>query len=275
MIIIAIIAGAAVLIAALYLLGLYPGRERKGILSPFLGRYVAHRGLFDNNNGPRENSMEAFEKAIENGYGIELDIQLSRDGTLVVFHDETLLRMCKNAKRVTDLTAEELSSFTLGEGRERIPLFSDVLKKVSGRVPLLIEIKPHGDCVETARKAACLLKDYKGDYGIQSFHPGPLLWYRKNCPEVPRGILSTDYRRNKMDRPWYQQFLLSNLLVNFAVKPDYIAYNHKYADQFSFRLGRRLYKYKCAAWTVRTQKALDEARKSFDIFIFDSFIPKE
>ncbi len=275
MVIFATVAGVAILIAALYLLGLYPGRERKGILSDFLGEYIAHRGLFDNNKGPCENSMEAFQRALENGYGIELDIQLSKDDFLVVFHDETLLRMCKSAKKVSDLTVKELSSFTLGEGEERIPLFSDVLKMVGGKVPLLIEIKPHGDCIKTARKAAELMRDYKGAYAIQSFHPAPLLWYKKNCPDIPRGLLSTDYKRNKMDRPWYQQFLLSNLLVNFAVRPDYVAYNHKYADQFSFRLGRRLYKYKCAAWTIRSQKALEKARENFDIFIFDSFIPKE
>ena len=193
----------------------------------------------------------------------------------MVFHDETLLRVCKSAKKVSDLTLEELSAFTLGEGQEKIPQFYEVLKAVGATVPLLIEIKPHGDCVETARRAAEILKDYKGAYTVQSFHPAPLLWYKKNYPYVPRGLLSTDYRRNGTDRPWIQRFLMSNLLVNFAVRPDYIAYNHKYADQPSFRLGRKLYKYKCAAWTIRSQKALEKARKSFDIFVFDSFIPKE
>ena len=210
MVIFAIIAGVVVLLAALYLLGLYPGRERKDILSPFLGRYIAHRGLFDNNKGPFENSIPAFQKAADKGYGIELDIQLSKDGSLVVFHDETLLRVCKSAKKVSDLTVKELSEFNLGEGEDKIPLFSEVLKVASGKVPLLIEIKPHGDCVEVARKAAALLKDYRGDYTIQSFHPAPLLWYKKNCPHVPRGLLSTDYKRNRMDRPRYQQFLLCN-----------------------------------------------------------------
>lgn len=271
----AIVAGMVVLLAALYFLGLYPGKERKGILLPFLGKYIAHRGLFDNNNGPYENSLPAFQRAVDSGYGIELDIQLSKDGYLVVFHDETLLRVCKNAKKISNLTLEEISAFNLGDDEDTIPLFSDVLNLVVGRVPLLIEIKPHGDCVETAKKAAEILKDYKGAYAVQSFHPAPLLWYKKNCPDVPRGLLSTDYRRNRMDRPWYQQFLLSNLLVNFAVKPDYIAYNHKYANQLSFQLGRKLYKYKCAAWTIRSQKSLEKARKSFDIFVFDSFIPKE
>lgn len=272
MIIAIIILALIIALAALYLLSLYPGKYRPEKLKYFRGKFIAHRGLFDNNQIP-ENSLTAFRCAADHGLAMELDVQLTADEELVVFHDESLKRMCNVNKNVSDCTYEELCGYSLLKTNMRIPLFSEVLQTVNGHAPLLIEVKPHGDVIATTTSLDRLLRDYKGEYAVQSFHPSVCAWYKKYRPHIPRGLLSTDYRKNNMKRPFYQQFLLTNLMVNFYARPDFIAYNHKYADQFSYKLARKLYKFDNAAWTIRNPRDLKKAKKTFNIFIFDSFIP--
>lgn len=257
-----------------YLLCIKPHMGRREQLKPFEETYIAHRGYFDNNLDCPENSLAAFNRAVEHGYGIELDVQLTKDGRMVVFHDASLKKMCGIKKKVTACTYEELKTCRLHGTSHGIPLFTEVLKLVHGKVPLIIEIKPEGDCIETARQLAHIMKDYKGIYCIQSFHPGVLGWYKKHEPEVIRGLLSTNFRKNKIKRDPLTGFLLTNLLLNWYCKPDFIAYNHKYADEFSYRLCRRLYPVVNAAWTIRSQEELDDARKIFSIMIFDDFKPQ-
>lgn len=272
MVIFIIILSVLLISAALYLLSLYPGKYHPEKLKSFRSTLVAHRGLFDNGQIP-ENSITAFCCAAERGLAIELDVQLTADEELVVFHDESLKRMCNINKNVSDCTYEELCNYSLLRTNIRIPLFSEVLQAVNGRVPLLIEVKPHGDVIATTTSLDRLLRDYRGEYAVQSFHPSVCAWYKKYRPHIPRGILSTDYRKNNMKRPFYQQFLLTNLMVNFYAKPDFVAYNHKYANQFSYKLARKLYRFDNAAWTIRNPHELKKAKKTFNIFIFDSFVP--
>ena len=99
----------------------------------------AHRGL--HGDGAPENSMTAFRRAIDAGYGIEIDIRLANDGVLVVHHDPTLLRVCGLDKKVIDVSSRELGSVKLGDSNDTVPTFRELLDTVGGRVPLLIEIK--------------------------------------------------------------------------------------------------------------------------------------
>ena len=132
---------AFVIILLLYLWLIKPGIADRPDIASLMGHYYAHRGLHDNETDAPENSMNAFKKAIDAGYGIELDVQLTKDRIPVVFHDETLKRVCGVDGRVRDYTYEELQQFRLCRSDERIPLFSDFLKLVDGKVPLIIEIK--------------------------------------------------------------------------------------------------------------------------------------
>lgn len=256
-----------------YLFLIKPNTKRKSLMKPFEEVFIAHRGLFDNKTNAPENSLLAFRKAVQAGYGIELDIQLTKDQKMVVFHDASLKRMCGVDRILTECTYQELQQYTLAGSQERIPLFEDVLKIVKERVPMVIEIKPEGDCIKTARMLAERMSDYQGIYCIESFHPGVVGWYRKHRPEVLRGQLSTDFKKNKIACTPIQNFVLSNLLLNFYAKPDFIAYNYKYADQFSYKLCRKLYHGENVAWTIRSQEQLEAAKEIFDVFIFDSFIP--
>ncbi len=266
-----------IIIAALfvlYLLAIRPYTKRREILKPFEARPVAHRGLFDNITVP-ENSMTAFGRAVEAGYPIELDVQLTTDDRLVVFHDSSLKRVCGADKKIYEASYEELKSLRLLNTQERIPLFEDVLSLIGGKVPLVMEIKPDGRYLKTAELTSRMLKSYKGPVCLESFHPMVLGWYYKNDPKIPRGLLSTNMFKEENDQPAINKFLLSNLLLNGIARPDFISYNHLYKDQFSYRLCRALYHPVNAAWTIRSQSELERAKKTFTIFIFDSFIPEE
>lgn len=270
-----VVAGLAVFVFLFYLYSICPGRktERESLMQPFMDKYVAHRGLFNHTNRP-ENSMTAFRRALHEQYAIELDVQLTRDGKLVVFHDENLKRMCGVNKYVGECDYEELKEFSLEGTDEKIPLMEQVTALIDGKVPIVVEIKSHDRVFLTTRALADIMAEYEGVYCVQSFHPLALWWYRRYVPQIPRGQLSTDYRKNKIKTNALIGFFLSNLMLNFISKPDFISYNLKYVNQPSFRLCRRLYHPVCAAWTVRSERQLQKAKKHFQIFIFDGFMPE-
>lgn len=256
----------------LYFLAIMPRMSHKKNRADFFGVFYAHRGLHDNEREAPENSMAAFRKAVKAGYGIEMDVQLTKDKVPVVFHDFTLKRVCGQEGKVCDYTYEELQKFTLCKSEERIPRFQDVLQLVSGRVPLIIELKIEWMDVMVCPLADQLLREYQGIYCIESFNPLALLWYRRYHNEVVRGQLSDGFLKSgEFKGPLY--WFLQNLLLNWMTKPDFIAYNHKYADTVSRKLCKSLYKNLSVAWTIKSQQELEAARKSFDLIIFDSFIP--
>lgn len=258
---------------AAYLFCLAPGRDRRDRLKTFEERYIAHRGLFDNAGAAPENSLGAFRLAVEKGYGIELDVQLTADRRLVVFHDKTLKRMCGVNAALRKCSYQELQQYTLMASEERIPLLEEALKEIGGKVPLIVEIKSDGDWREVAEATAEIMDRYEGCYCVESFYPLVLGWFRKNRPEVIRGQLATDFFKSGTEKKWYRKVLASNLLLNFKSRPDFIAYNHLYAGQFSYRLCRQLFPVGNAAWTIKSQEELAQAEKTFQIIIFDSFVP--
>lgn len=256
----------------LYLLCLKPNNTRTARMQAYEKVYIAHRGLFDKARAP-ENSLEAFRRAVNGGFGIELDVQLTADGKLVVFHDESLKRMCGVARKVHKCNYRELCQYRLLDTQEKIPLLEEVLRLVGGKVPMIIEVKPEGNPIRTAKELSRQMKGYQGEYCVESFDPRVLYWYRKHDPEIIRGQLSTNFWRHENNRPWYVKVGLTNLLTNFYAKPDFIAYNYKYASQISLQICRHLYHTEMVAWTVRSPEELEQARDSFHVFIFDGFIP--
>jgi len=270
-----VIAGLAVL----FFLAIMPRMGHRKPRKAFEGVYYAHRGLFDNEGDGPENSLRAFQRAADAGYGIEMDVQATKDGVPVVFHDFTLKRMCGKEGKVCDYTWQELKGFTLGNSGETIPKFEDVLKVVGGRVPLIVEIKVEWMDLSVCPAADGLLRSYQGLYCIESFNPLVLLWYRKNHKEIVRGQLSDGFvKASKLRESWHllaQNFLLQNLLFNWLTKPDFVAYNHKYEEVLARRLCRGLYRNMAVAWTIKSQEELERAAKQFDLIIFDSFLPKQ
>lgn len=237
------------------------------------GRHYAHRGLFDNKTNAPENSLNAFRKAVNANYGIELDVQLSKDGIPVVFHDAALKRMCGVSGNVWDYTLEELQKMKLADSNETIPTFQQVLDVVNGRVPLIVEYKLDVPQVQVCEKGNALLEKYNGIYCIESFHPLALIWYKKHCPDVIRGQLSENFMKHKKNKGKPELWILKHLLSNVVTRPDFIAYSHDDKDNLSRRICRKLGALSIA-FTVRSEKEFKEARKAFDLFIFDSFIMK-
>ena len=252
-----------------------PGHYTKAMQAPFADRNYAHRGLHKKDKSIPENSLGAFRAAVNAGYGIELDVQRTSDGKLVVFHDSTLERICGDKRRLYDCTFEELQKLRLLDSEERIPLFSDVLAVIGGKVPLVVEIKSDGNWRACTEETAEMLDGYEGIYCLESFRAGVLKWFRKNRPDVIRGQLSLDYFKWHSEQPFIAKLALSDLMLNFLSRPDFISYDHSQANRLSYRLIRRLFPVENVCWTVKSQAELEEARKIFKCFIFDSFIPDE
>jgi len=261
-------------LVAVYLYAIMPRMIKRPDRTPFEGKLYAHRGLFDNETDAPENSLPAFAKAAEHGFGIEMDIQLTKDKIPVVFHDFTLRRACRTSGKVIDYTYEELKNLELFRSQEHIPTLEEALEVIGGRVPIIVELKIEWRDYRVCRIADEILRKYKGAYAIESFNPLALLWYRKNHKEVVRGQLADHFRKEgTANVPFY--FLLHYLTLNFLTKPDFIAYNHKYSKNMSRQICRYLFGAAAAGWTIKNEEQLKAAKENFDWFIFDGFIPKE
>ena len=263
-----------VLCPALYFYCIMPRFTRKEQTKRFAHQLFAHRGLFNPKLGIPENSMPAFSRAIEKGYGIELDVQITKDNRIVVFHDYSLGRMCGIDIPLETKTYAELQELCLQNTRETIPLLSDVLKLVNGQVPLLVEIKLHSFHTYPCALVDQLLQEYHGSYCIESFNSLALLWYRRHRPEVVRGQLSSNLTNPGAEGGFLLSFLVKHLLINCIGRPDFIAYSYKDYKNLSFTLNKCLYKTPVFAWTLRSPETFEASKKRFDSFIFDSFIPK-
>lgn len=264
----------AAALPALFLLMIMPRMTGKPDIKPFRRQLYAHRGLHDNTADAPENSLRAFGRAVEAGFGIELDVQLTKDEVPVVFHDFTLERMCSVSGKVCEHTFEELQQFSLCGSDQRIPRLEEVLELVGGQVPLIVELKTDNLDTRVCGKADELLSHYDGRYCIESFNPLAVLWYRRNRKGIVRGQLSDGFLKEG-EYAGVLYFLLQNLLMNWLGKPDFIAYNRKYPRILARRLCRSLYHNTAVAWTVQSQVQLEEAEEYFDAFIFDSFVPQQ
>ena len=228
---------------------------------------IAHRGLHDDTRP--ENGYGAFLAAIEHGFPIETDVRFSADGRLVVFHDDGLSRMTGDERTPGECTATELKHLRLAGTNEQIPLLSELLKWVGGKVPLLIEIKNMKGVKpkRIARALAEALEGYTGEFAVQSFQPFYVKAFKKLRPDVPCGVLGT---AEKGAAKGIQGYVIKRLPFNFLVRPDFISYRledlpRKKTEKFK---GVRL------AWTVRSEKDFERARKVADNVIFEKFIPQ-
>lgn len=258
----------------LYLFLIAPRLWNRPDTSGLEGYHYAHRGYYDQEAGIPENSLPAFQAAVDAGYGIELDVQLSSDGIPMVIHDPDLERLCGVAGKVWDYTCAELQQMTLLDTGERIPTLEEALAVIGGQVPIIVEHKM--DKVDTAvcEKAYAVLREYEGAYCVESFHPLVLLWYRQHAPEVIRGQLAQEYWKVEkfQGKPLYT--VLSFLPANVATRPDFIGYAYGDASNLSLRLCRVMGAM-TMGWTVESPEAYEEAKGQFDAVIFGEFPIKD
>ena len=232
------------------------------------GKYVAHRGLHSVDPEVYENTLEAFIFAAEKGYIIENDIHVTKDGEVVVFHDDNLLRMCGVDKEIENLTLKEIKGYKIKD-RFEIPTLKECLEAIDGKVPLLIEFKANFKTYKRLCESANdILKDYNGKYYVQSFYPLVLSWYKKHRPDVMRGQLSTAFKGEE-----FYKRIAGALLFNFLSRPDFISYEHTYKNQLNRKICTLLGAYP-VGWTFANQSEIDKSVKDFCTYIFETFIPR-
>lgn len=218
------LAAAAAVAAALPLYMIAPGKATRRQKAPFAGVNFAHRGLHTRDKKVPENSLEAFRLAAEYGYGIELDVQLSKDGQVVVFHDDTLDRVCNEHAAVCERTYEELKQLRLCGSEYTVPLFTEVLETVNGRSPLIVELKTGKRNRELCEKTYEILESYRGDVCIESFDPRIVFWFRRNAPDLVRGQLAMPARYYANEQGKLMALALSRGLFNLLTRPQFLAY---------------------------------------------------
>lgn len=231
--------------------------------------YVAHRGLFDNDTVP-ENSLPAFEKAAAMGFGIETDVQASKDGVLMIFHDDTLDRMTGVHGKLCDFSFEELRRLKLGNTECKIPTFQEFLQAAKG-VNLVVEIKTHKNIGDTEKKVVDALKNYSGNYCIESFNPFIVRWFKVHAPHIVRGQLATVNYGNALTP--LKRRLLSHLSLCKWNGSQFIAFDAEYlrGNRYVEKFAKKI---PIICWTVKSQRQHDQLCDCFDNMIFDSFVPQ-
>ena len=227
-----------------------------------LDKPIAHRGFWG--EGCAENSLTSYQRAIDKGYNIEIDVHLMADDNFAVFHDGNLKRVCGVKRSTRSLTTPELKNYHLSGTEDTIPSLQEVLDLVDGQVGLLIEMKDFTNRNDACLKLYNILKNYKGKYAIQSFnlaaHGTALRWWRKHSVDVPIGILST--------RPL--EVLLPGWRKHIA--PDFYAFDIKGLPVSYIERQRNVAGAKLLTWTIRSQEAYDKARRvGVDNIIFDTY----
>lgn len=244
------IAGLAVALAAgfWFATGGIPDREVPAWVT---AQPIAHRGQWTEGPARPENSLASFEQAAQNGFAIELDVQLSSDNQVVVFHDDDLDRLTDEAGAVGDMPLTKLRRLRLLDGNERIPTLHEALEIIDGRVPVFVEIKNRDSVGTLEDKVAREVDAYDGEAAIMSFNPYSMAQVAKTAPGVTRGQLSSALRGE--DLAFYEAFLLRNLMMNWTSKPDFIAYDLEELPTFDTTIqrwrGRPL-----LGWTAHTPK---------------------
>ncbi len=243
-------------------------------MKPWLtGTAFAHRGLHDGNRLVAENSLPAFMAARDAGYGIELDVRLSRDGVVMVFHDERLDRMTAERGAVDQRTAAELGSVELIAGGGPIATLSQVLELLDGTAPLLIEVKqPDHDVESLAAATTGCLEGYKGAAAVMSFNPLVSEWLRRNAPEVPRGMVTTNLDERGEDIAGWAPTDLRQALAEDLGDPRFYAHDIRYLPDDTCAHARAK-GVPLLTWTVRTQAERERAAHHADAIIFEFLRP--
>jgi glycerophosphoryl diester phosphodiesterase len=232
----------------------------------------AHRGL--HGGDIPENSLAAYKNAIDNGYGIEIDVQLSSDGEIFVFHDPDAKRMCGVNKKIFEMTAEEIKSLRLNNTNEHIPTLAEVLSLVDGSVPLLIEIKYYAETMKLCASLAEMLDPYYGSFAVQSFDPRVLRYFKKNRPRFARGQLVTNSVKSKSCHNIFIDSALTLLLFHLLSRPDFVSYDNNMKYNFSVFLCKHLFKIPLFAWTIKSETDYNKCRSKKSLTIFEGFEPK-
>lgn len=249
------------------------GRTGNEKLKDLRGWSYAHRGL--HSDTVPENSMDAFSRALNGGYGIELDVHLMKDGNLAVIHDASLKRTAGADVLIEDLCTEDLENYRLEGTEQKIPTFQEVLDLFNGKAPLIVELKTeNGNYAALCKRACEMLQGYQGVYCMESFDPRCISWLRKNAPEITRGQLSENFLIDEKSKlPWVMKWIMSWNMANLIARPDFLAYRFDHRNHFSVKICRKLWGVQGVCWTVKNMQDHKTAVNEGFIPIFEDYLP--
>ena len=237
---------------------------------------VAHRGLHENAAGVIENTASAFRAAVEGGFSIETDIQITADGEAMVHHDFALGRLTLGSRHLAAMTAAGLKEVPFKDTSDRMMTLGELCDFVGGRVPLVIELKSRFDGnFALATRAADVLKSYAGPAALMSFDPAPVAALREIAPRLPRGIVA---ERHYVDPEWRtltdsQKRSLAFLTHAPRTRPHFVAYHVTDLPSPGPWIARNILRLPLLAWTVRSEEDRTRARRWADQMIFEGFRP--
>jgi len=231
-----------------------------------LERPIAHRGLHDGNQLVPENSLAAFQKAMAQNYPLELDLQLLKDGTVIVFHDDDLQRACGVPTTISESALADLKDLRLFHSEETIPTLAETLAFVNGKVPLLIELKNGGLGKQLEKNTLKVLSDYQGEVALQSMNPFTVRWLKKHYKGLV-GQVATRYEKPTLLRP-----ILNYFQLNKRMKLDFVAYDK------SFLPNKTVAYFKeqglpILCWTIVSAQEANHYQAYCDTIIFELFTP--
>ncbi len=222
---------------------------------------IAHRGLYNNDKGIYENTLSSFKNALKNGYPIELDVHLTKDNKVIVFHDSNLKRLFNNKKKVKNLTYEELIKYKYPSSLESIPLLEEVLKLVNGKVPLIIELKCDQRVGLLENEVVKLLKNYQGNYALKSFRFKSVYYLKKHYPYIIRGQL--------LSYKGFLSYLLFNIRIYLSKlsKPDF--YSCKITNVDNKKISKLKENNLILGWTIKNKNDIKYIKRYVDNYIFE------
>jgi len=243
----------------------------------FLTTPLAHRGFHDASLGVVENSAAAFQRAIEHGYGIETDVQMSSDGHAIVFHDDILDRMTTESGPVRDRTVADLAKIKFCDSPETIPTLAKTLDQVSGKVPLLIEIKDQDGALgpntgELGRSLARHLQDYQGPVAVMSYNPNAVADVRDQLPKLPLGLVTSTFG----DPMWHavppeRREALAKIADIERVNASFVSHDH--TNLASVRVAElKSAGLAIFCWTIRSKAQEIDARRIADTITFEGYV---
>lgn len=245
--------------------------------SGFLARPIAHRGLHVIEAGIVENCRAAFAAAIGRGFGIECDIQPSRDGEAMVFHDFTLDRLTESSGRIDAMEAAALKVVPFKSGADRIGTLADLFDQAASRVPLVVEVKSGFDGDNRiAARIASLARDYPGPLVFKSFDPAKIIALREAGVKQPLGIVGM----HQYEYPDYAhvdpagKHALANLLHFNESRPDFLSWSHLGLPSAAPFFCRSVLGLPLMSWTIRSKEEAAKARPHIDQIVFERFDPE-
>ena len=232
----------------------------------------AHRGLHGRGSGIPENSLAGFEAAIAGGYGIELDVQETRDGEPVVFHDYELSRLTGEKGRVADRSLSAMEQLTLKGSDQRVASLAHVLETVAGRTPVLIEVKTRKWKVGRLEAAvARVVSAYDGPAAVMSFNIRSVIWFNKHAPDLTRGLVATTMRYGGRDQPASVVYLpLATSMRRCGAA--FLAYDLRVLPTPETTDLRRRGT-PVLTWTVKKPEDREKAERVADAMIFEGWTP--